>query len=200
MKIDVPFFKSIRDTDCGPMVLKMVLGYFGEDYSFEEISEAERQLDSGMVWTAGIARGARKFGFDVKIISTTNFSHDDDDIDYYDKYSGDDGMRILGELLAESREIGVEFVEEDMNLEKLLSCISVDSVPIVLVNWFSLAGREGYNGHFLVVVGYDDEYVYVHNPGLASAMAYMPIKRSDFLRAWEFKGTDKDCVVVFRKK
>jgi len=98
MKIPVPYYKSKSDTDCGPLVLKMVLEYFGEKYSFEEISKSERQVDSGLVWSAGIARASRDFGFRTKFISMTNFDHEYSDIDYYKKYSNDDAMIVLKEV------------------------------------------------------------------------------------------------------
>ncbi len=196
MKIDVPYYASKKDTDCGPLALKMALEYLGEDHSFEEIAEKERQLDSGMVWSGGIARAAKKFGFPVKLISISNFSHEENDIEFYKKYADNKAMIVLKEL---SEELGDTVEEKDMSIEELLKFVSEDSVPIVLVNWYVIAEKEGFNGHFLPVVGYDEENIYVHNPGLARAQAYLPIKRDLFVKAWESKGTDKDTIVIFRK-
>ena len=197
MKLKVPFYKSLHDTDCGPLALKMALSYFGKDYSFEEISKQERQLKSGLVWSTGIARAAKKLGFRTKIISTTNFSHEED-ISYYKKYSDDLGRRVLAELSSEIKKIGVEIEEKNLPLNELLKYVSKDSIPIVLVNWFTISGREGFSGHFLIITGYDKENVYVHNPGIANAQAYLLIKKEIFEQAWESKGTDKDCIVIFR--
>lgn len=177
----------------------MVLAYLGEEYDFERLSKEERQIDTGLVWTIGIARAAKVLGFKTKLISTTNFSHEETDIEYYKKYANDKGRIVLKELSEEIKKIGVEVQERDMLLEELLGYISKDSVPIVLVNWYAISGKDGFNGHFLPVTGYDKENVYVHNPGIAQAMAHLPIKREVFLKAWKSKGTDKDCVVVYRK-
>lgn len=199
MKIDVPYYKSVNETDCGPIVLKMVLEFFGEEYSFDEISKAERQIDTGLVWSVGIARAAKKLGFRTKMISQTNFRQEENDIEYYRKYASDNGMIVLKELADEIKKIGVEIEERNMSLDELLSYVAENSVPIVLVNWYVLAGKEGFSGHFLPITGYDEKYIYVHNPGLASAQDYLPLKRENFLKAWESKGTDKDVVIVFRK-
>lgn len=197
MKLKVPFYKSVKDTDCGPLALKMALAYFGKHYSFEEISKQERQLDSGLVWSVGIARASRKFGFRTKMISITNFNQEDD-IEYYKKYSNDNGRIVLKELSDEIKKIGVESEEKNISLDELLKYVSKDSIPIVLINWFIISKREGFSGHFLLITGYDKENVYVHNPGIANAMAYLSIKKEMFIKAWESKGTDKDCIVIFR--
>jgi hypothetical protein len=60
MKIPVPFYESEKDTDCGPLALKMALEYLGANYSKSELSEHEKQLDTGLVWSVGIARAAKK--------------------------------------------------------------------------------------------------------------------------------------------
>ena len=52
MNINVPFYESKKDADCGPLALKMALSYFGEEYDFEELSKLMKRLDSGMVWTS----------------------------------------------------------------------------------------------------------------------------------------------------
>lgn len=199
MKLNVPFYKSQTNTDCGPLALKMTLEYLGKKLSFEEISKKERQLDSGLVWSAGIARAAKIFGFPAKIISMTNFNQETDDIEYYKKYSNDKCKIVLKELLEEVRKIGVEVQERDMPLKELLDYVSENSIPIVLINWKIVAGKKGFSGHFLPITGYDEENVYVHNPGLASPMAHFPIKRELFVKAWESKGTDKDVIIIYKK-
>ena len=199
MKLEVPFYKSKKDTDCGPLALKMALEYFGKKYSFEKLSKEEKQLDSGLVWTLGIARASKVLGFKTKIISKNNFSHEEADIKYYEKYSNDEGKIILKKLNDELKVLCVGMSEKDLKLNELLEFLTLDSIPIVLINWFELTGSEGYSGHFVPITGYDSEFVYVHNPGLANAMAHMPIKRELFVRAWESKGTDKDVVIISKK-
>ena len=199
MKIDVPFYKSKKDTDCGPLALRMALAYLGERYTFKKIADKERQIDTGLVWSAGIARAAKILGFRTKLISTTNFSEEDNDIDYYKKYSNDRAKIVLKELSDEIKKIGVEVEERDMSLKDLLNYVTENSIPIVLVNWCIIAEREGFNGHFLTVTGYDKENIYVHNPGMANAGAYLSVKKEVFIRAWESNGTDKDTIVIFRK-
>lgn len=198
MKIKVPFYKSKKDTDCGPLALKMTLAYFGKRYSFGKIAKEEKQTDTGLVWSSGIARASKVFGFPTKFISASNFSHEENDIDYYKKYAHNKAKIVLKEIYVEIKKFGVDVQERNMPLEELLSYVSENSIPIVLVNWFVIAGKEGFNGHFLPITGYDKINVYVHNPGLANARAYLPIKKEIFLKAWESPGTDKDSIIIYR--
>ncbi|MFH1174656.1 MAG: peptidase C39 family protein [archaeon] len=194
MKLHVPFYKSRKDTDCGPLALKMVLEFFGERHAFQEIARLEKRLSSGMVWSLGIARAAKKLGFPVRFFSTANF--DVHDLKFYKKYANDKAMLVLKQLQKEMKQ---SMAEKDLSLKELLAYVSERSVPIVLVNWFVIAGKDGFTGHFLPVTGHDTKYVYVNNSGIARAKAHLPIPKTVFLKAWESKGTDKDTIIIFRK-
>ncbi len=199
MKITVPFIKSKVETDCGLVAPMMVYKYFGKKYSFNKISKETKQLESGMVWSLGIARASLKLGYKTKFISTTNFSHETDDLEYYKKYSNDKSMLVLKDLQNEVKELKLSQEERNMPLEELLSLVTKDSIPIVLINWYVISGKEEFSGHFVPITGYDKKFVYIHNPGLAQAQAFMPIEKSLFQKAWESKGTDKDTIIIFRK-
>ena len=107
MKIDIPYIKSKTDIDCGQLALKMVLEYFGEKREIKELTNLIRTLPSGLTWTIGIAIAAKKLGYKTTLISKSNFSHKDQDIEYYIKNAKDGGMKILYELLKESKELGI---------------------------------------------------------------------------------------------
>ena len=199
IKINVPFYKSKKEADCGPLALKMILKYFGENHSFEELSELEKALDSGMVWSLGIARAAKKLGFPVKFISDKNFNFEEDEIDFYKKYADNKAMLILKKLKKDAKKLGIKIQKKNIPIEELLTYVSKNSIPIVLINWYVISGKRGFNGHFLPITGYDNKKIYVHNPGLASAQSYLPIKRELFLKAWESKGTNKDTIIIYRK-
>lgn len=199
MKLDIPFYKSEKDIECGPTVLKMVLEFLGKKVAFKKIAKLERQLETGTVWSIGIARAAKLLGLNSKLISQSNFTFDEK-LDYYEKHKGERGIIVLHEMLEEAKTLGIDIEEKNLSLEELLSFLSQDSIPIVLVDWNVLKGKPGYIGHFLVLAGYDSNNVYVHNPGIDRAAAFMPIQRDTFVKMWESKGTDKDAIVIYRNQ
>ena len=88
-----------------------------------------------------------------------------------------------------------------MTLEELLKNVSIDSIPIILLDWNVVKGtkEKGYQGHFVPIVGYDDDNVYVHDHGLNNPRSFLQIKREIFEEARKAEGTDEDIIVIYRK-
>ncbi|MFW6231222.1 MAG: hypothetical protein ACOC32_04335 [Nanoarchaeota archaeon] len=69
-----------------------------------------------------------------------------------------------------------------------------DSVPIILLDWNTVKGKECYQDHFVPIVGYDDENVYAQS--LVKGGAFMPIEDDVFEKAHKADGTDEDIAVI----
>lgn len=71
--------KSFQETlgggYCGPASLKMVLEYFGESRSEEEIAQRCRRDSELGTNDAALAKAARSYGFDVVIKNNSNFTN-----------------------------------------------------------------------------------------------------------------------------
>jgi len=198
MKLNIPFYKSEKDIECAQRCLQMVLKYFKEKHSIKELSKLTKQLPTGMTWTAGIARASKILGFNTKIISKTNFSHSENEIEYYKKHAKE--MDTLHALIKENKQLNIPSLEKNLSINQLTKLLTKNSIPIILINWNTLAKKENYQGHFVVFSGYDDENIYIHNPGITKAQAFMPIKKELFKKAWESKGTDKDIILISNPK
>ncbi|MFH0711573.1 MAG: peptidase C39 family protein [archaeon] len=198
MKLNIPFRKSEIDTECAQRCLQMVLEYFEQKHSIKELSKLTKQLPSGMTWTAGIARASKILGFETKIISKTNFSHDENEIKYYKEHAKE--MKTLYNLIKKNKKLKISTEEENLSINQLIKLLTKNSIPIILINWNTLIQKENYQGHFVVLSGYDNKNIYIHNPGIAKAQPFMKIKKELFKKAWESKGTDKDIVLISKPK
>jgi predicted double-glycine peptidase len=198
MKLKIPFYKAQTDIECGPLALKMVLEYFGETHEIDELSKLCMQTPTGLVWSAGIALGATKLGFEAQFF-TKNAEVIAHENAFYERYANDEGMRILKETMDELYVHDITLKEKNMSVKELLGNFTTESIPIVLINWNTLINKEGYQGHFVTVSGYDDKYIYVHNPGIVNATKHMAILKDVFEQAWESEGTDKDVVIIKKK-
>ena len=89
--------------------------------------------------------------------------------------------------------------ERSLSLEELLSKVSRNCIPIVLLDWSKIKGTLDFIGHFIPIIGYDEENVYVHNQGFHNTQAFLPIKRELFEEARKAKGTDEDITFIYRK-
>ena len=108
-------------------------------------------------------------------------------------------IKNVKKIVQRARKLGVKLYEKSISLNKILDQVTEESVPIILLDWNVVAEREGYQGHFVPIVGYDKENVYVHNQGIKSSEKFFAIKRDLFEKARKAKGTDEDIVVVYKK-
>ncbi len=101
----------------------------------------------------------------------------------------------------DAQKAGVKLEERGVDLEELLGKIGNNSLPIILLDWNVVKEErdKGYKGHFVPVVGYDEESIYVHNHGLNNPTPFLPIKRDIFEEARKAKGTDEDIIIVHNK-
>lgn len=197
MRIPIPFIESQTATDCGPTALLMVLRYFGDTTPLEEVARRSYREPSGMTWTPGLAAAAGSLGFSVRVITeqlgdvrTTLES------EYYDRYASEHSTTSL---LATAQAAGVAFTVDSLSPESLLELLTPEQLVICLLNWDVLRGRDGYTGHFVPLVGYDDLHVLFHNPGLDDPTPCFRVSRERFVRAWTSPGTDRDCIVISRR-
>lgn len=63
MRLEIPFFKQTNEVNCGPIALKMVLAYFGNDEGVD-VLEARTGIKEGKgIYTIQIATAAASSGY-----------------------------------------------------------------------------------------------------------------------------------------
>lgn len=198
MKLNVPFFKQTTPLNCGPMALRMAASYLGDDPGIE-VLEKETGINEGKgIYTIQIAIASANIGYKSDFYSKhVSFNEENLNHEYYQKFSDMDLERSKI-LLEEAKKAGINIEEKSLSLEELLSKITENSVPIVLINWNVIKDKEGYYGHFVPLVGYDEENVYIHNHGLKDTQEFMPINKNLFDKARMAEGTDEDLVIVYK--
>ena len=202
MRLEVPFYKQESKNDCGPTVLKMALEYLGEHYSRERLLELVDSDKSGITWTLGLARAAAELRFKTEYYTTClGFNPKNYELKYYQKEADDssESKLKLEKLKLESHKLGMEMKEISLPIDKLLSKISKNCLAIILLDWSKIRETKYFIGHFVLIVGYDEENVYVHNQGAHNPQAFLPINRILFEEARKANGTDKDIIYIYRK-
>ncbi len=103
-------------------------------------------------------------------------------------------------MIEESKSAGVQLFEKQLELKEIEEKISENCVSFVLLNWNIILGgsEDKYNGHFVPITGYDDEYIYVNNSGPYLPEKDLKIKKKVFEKARRSNGTDEDIVFVSR--
>jgi len=200
MKLDVPFYVQGKN-ECGQTALKMVLEFFGEKHDINELNELIDSEKTKASWTIGIARATGQLKFKTEFYSLHLGANPDlFDIDYYQKETSgfDSSNEKIKKLISSCISFGVELDEKTLNIEEIKSKINENCVAIVLLDWNVITKKEGYQGHFVPVVGFDKDNVYVHNAGKEDG-AFFKIENELFDKARKAKGTDEDIVFIYGK-
>lgn len=201
MKLKVPFFKQTTPLNCGPVALKMILAYFGENIELNILEEKTGIKEGKAIYTIQIATAAASLGYKTEFFSKhILFNEENLKQDFYKKYSEMD-LEQSKKWIKEAKKSGVDIQEKTLSLKKILTLIKKDSLPIVLLDWNIIKNRreKGYQGHFVPIVGYDTKNVYVHNHGLTETQGFLPIPIDIFDKARKAEGTDEDIIIIHKK-
>jgi len=201
MKLPVPFYKQTTPLNCGPVALKMVLEYLGEEYSTEFLEEATGIKPGKGLGTITLASVSASLGFRTELFSKhLSFNPENLKMDFYKKYSDSD-LTSTEQRIREAEKNGAVLKEKLFNLKEILDKINEDCIAIILLDWNVVKGtpEKGYQGHFVPIVGYDDHNIIVHNHGLNNTKDFMHINKEVFDKARTSPGTDEDIIFIYRK-
>ena len=198
--IDIPFFPQKTNSDCGPTTLQMVLAYFGQFPSLEEIKKEMKLKNEIAVNTSQIAIASSSFGHETTLYTKSVLPNQEfKDEEFYKKFS-EEYFNESSKYIEFAKNIGVQIIEKTLTHDELLNLLTKDSVLIILLDWNVIIDNRGvgYQGHFVPIIGFDDESVYVHDPGTSNPSPDVKIPKEIFEKARKAKGTDEDVVVVYR--
>lgn len=180
MKIDkdIPFYANTSDnTHCFQAALKMVMKYFwpDKDYSWKELEEITAQVEGLWTWPMAGLLWLQERGVEVKIIEIFD----------YKKFAQFGGQYLIDEYgeevgraqiehgdIEQERGLAKEFIKKMAikksipTIDDLKNLLTQEYLVICNVNSRRLNNKEGYSGHFIVVKGFDDKYLFLHDPGL----------------------------------
>lgn len=201
MRIRLPLVKQKGRTNCGPASLNMVLKYFRNNISLTDLEKEIGYKEGKGTSTIKLALAAKKLGYIPKLITTSIMPNKGNfDTPFYKQFS-DESIESLTKLVEEAKKQGIALEEKSISQKELLSLVRKDSIPIVILDWYIVAGTpdRGFVAHYAPVVGYDSKFVYVANSSGRKGNKFRAIPRGIFEKARKSKGTDED-ILIIRKK
>ena len=201
MRLKIPFYKQTSSLNCGPIALRMILAYFGKDEGTDVLKARTGIKEGKGISTIQIATAAASSGYRTDFYSKhILFNEENLKHEFYQKYRDMD-LEQSKKWVEDAKAAGVKIQERTLSLEGLLGFVTKDSVPIILLDWNIVKARKekGYQGHFVPIVGFDEQNVYIHNHGLNDTQEFMPVPKKIFDEARKTEGTDEDIVIVYRK-
>ena len=200
--INVPFVKN-PGNHCVPATTGMILAYFIPENTFtmDELDDISGYVEGMGTWQAESMLRLYDMGF--KVYQIEDFDHqafvsdpikylmsilDEQELEYQLKNTN---LDIEVERIKKYIELGLPLEKRPATDDDIRHFIDDGWLVRLEVNDRPLAGLRGYNGHSILVIGYDEYSVTIHNPdGLNGNKASQIISWDLLNRAWrEFGGS-----------
>jgi len=166
--------KNLKDNlHCFQACLKMVLGYFEDNYSFKQLDKISGFKKDKWTWSTKTLLYLSKHykvidisGFDFKRFAQDGqeylkWYYSPDVYKKQNKYSDFNQEQKLTKKLIKTK---VKIIKKDPRVNDIKKYKNY--LAVVYINDRILKGLRGYNNHSVVVTEISDKYVYFNDPGL----------------------------------
>lgn len=208
VKLEVPFFSNTPDNyHCFQAALRMVLAYYVPTriYDWEELDRLTAHT-ANYTWPSAGLLYCASMGLDVRLIDGYDYKRfASEGYDYL--------LELVGKEVADDQERNSNLAQEMRYANELLSVIPTDkripafddlrehlqagALVICNVNSCALRGQQGYAGHFVAVIGVNDDGVWLHDPGLP-ALENTFVSWEQFDRAWSYPNLQARNIIALR--
>lgn len=212
MKIDyneVPFYaNSSDDTHCFQACLKMVLKFFlpKQNFSWNDLDKITAYVEGLWTWpTVGLIWLKSK-GFDVKNIELFDYEKFNKLkgqylIDLYGREVGEAQIKHsnIDQEIKYAKEFKKKFdIEKRIpNIDDIENLLKDNYLLILSVNSNMLDNEPGYTGHFVLVKGFSDLNLILHDPGLPPRKN-RTIDFETFERAWAYPDDNSKSLIAVK--
>ncbi len=207
----VPYYPQSLDFTCGPAALMMALRYLGlpepmsrglELQLWREATTVFMMSGHGGCSAHGLGLAARRRGFLVVVTSSSA------DAPFLNTVRKDEKKAVIAlsheQFVAELSELDAELRVAEPGINDVIAALDAGGVPIVLMSGYRLYGEK--LPHWLVATGYDDTFLYFHDPYVPDEVmradsVHLPLARKDFAKCSRFgKEKRRDLLVVYPPK
>lgn len=213
MKIDlaVPFYPNeIDNLHCFQACLKMVLKYFWpeREFSKDELEKITAYNEKLLTWQMAGTLWMKNNGFEIRNIEVFD----------YGRFVQDGGKYLLEEFGAEVGKIQIEngdipqeqkFAAQYLqkveiekripNLNDVKKLLQEGYLIICGVNSAALVERTDYLAHSIVVKGFENNFLIIHDPGLPP-LENLKVNFDLFEKAWAYPNEKAKNILAFRLK
>ncbi|WP_242482216.1 GNAT family N-acetyltransferase/peptidase C39 family protein [Thiocystis violacea] len=204
----VPFYEQTLDFTCGPSSLMMAMQALKPSLVLSRTLELRIWRESTTIFMTsghggcgplGLALAANRRGFDVAVYVSDKGVLLVDSVRSPEKK---EVMRLVHEdMLAEAEQRGIPVNYETLRIADLQARWDAGVVPLVLISSYRIYQEKF--PHWVVITGFDEHFVYVHDPyvdyenGETTLDSIdMPIQRDEFSRMARYGRVGLQAVVL----
>lgn len=210
--VRVPFYEQTLDFTCGPASIMMAMKAFQPDLVLNRKMELRIWRESTTIFMTsghggcgpyGLALSAYHRGFDVEV------------------YVNDEGAMFLGtvrdldkkevmrlsqeDFLEELQQLPIRFHYGALTVAEIQQKFEEGGIPIVLISSYRIYHERF--PHWVVVTGFDEKYIYVHDPFVdyecgktLTESINMPIFKKDFERMARYGKAAQKAVLILKAR
>jgi ribosomal protein S18 acetylase RimI-like enzyme/predicted double-glycine peptidase len=211
-KAPVPYYMQTLDFTCGPAALMMAMKTLDDDLDLDRALEIRLWRESTTVFMTsghggcgpyGLALAAHHRGFDVELYVN------DEGALFVDSVRSEEKKEVIrvvqADFVREIEQAGIPVVYARLTVEELKQKWNAGGIPIVLISSYRIYKAKF--PHWVVVTGFDDRFIYVHDPFVDFEVGKtetdcmnMPILQKDFERMARYgKSGQRAVLVIYRK-
>lgn len=210
-RVKVPYYAQTLDFTCGPAALLMAMATLNNDVRLDRRTELRIWRESTTIFMTsghggcdpyGLALAAYKRGFDVEI-----YVHDAGPmfLDSVRNPEKKEVMRIVQEdFLDQLEHLPVAVHYGALGVEEMQQKFAEGWVPIVLISSYRIYHEKF--PHWVVVTGFDERFIYVHDPFVdyeagssPTDRINMPILKKDFARMARYGKAGQKAALIVRR-
>ncbi len=188
----LPYYRQTLEFTCGPAALMMAMAALRPDRPLDRTEELRVWREATTIFMTsghggcgpyGLALAAHRRGFRASVVVSDPGVHMVDTVRSPEKQ---EVMRLVqDDMEREIREAGIPVEVRAVSLAEVERRFEAEEIPLILISSWQIWEERG--PHWVVVTGFDDHFVYVHDPWLdpdegevAADVINMPIGRQQF--------------------
>lgn len=210
--IRVPYYAQTLDFTCGPAALLMAMHALDPAVETTQTAELRTWRESTTIFMTaghggcspeGLALAAWRRGFDVELYLS------DKGVLFVDSVRSETKKRVIGlvqeDFRAQLEDTSVAVVFAPLALDAMRRKFEAGGVPVVLVSAYRFDRMK--QPHWVVVTGFDQKYVYVHDPDVdpeedetPTDCMQVPIPLGDFDRMARYGRSKLKAALIISKR
>jgi ribosomal protein S18 acetylase RimI-like enzyme len=211
-EVRVPYYQQTLDFTCGPSALMMAMQTLDPRIELNRMLELRIWRESTSIFMTsghggcgpyGLILSAYHRGFNVELYINDNSALFIDSVRNPEKK---EVIRIVQEdFLADIKNLGIAVHYGTLTLKQLHGKFDKGDIPIVLISSYRIY-REKFP-HWVVVTGFDEKYIYVHDPYVdvedgksVADCINMPILNKDFERMARYGRAGLKSIILLRRR
>jgi len=209
MNTSIPFYHNTPDkTHCFQACIKMLAKHYWskENYLWEELDKLTAKAKDLWTWPMAGVLWMQQKGVEVIDIETFDYKRFVNEkeqylLSFYGQEAGLEQIKYsnINQELIYAKEFKEKVIIQNRIPVKqdLVALLKKGYLLICCINAQALNKKKGYVGHFVLIKGYDDESLFLHDPGLPY-FENRKVAYELFEKAWAYPDEKVKNILAFR--